>query len=62
MRKILLFLVLTSSFFSCSTNEDSLPEENTVIGRWHLVGFEQTVMYEFTENLRYTILELKDKK
>uniref|UniRef100_UPI004048463B hypothetical protein n=2 Tax=Flavobacterium TaxID=237 RepID=UPI004048463B len=29
--------------------------ENTIIGRWHLVGFEQTVMYEFTATEKHTI-------
>ena len=30
-------------------------EEYTLVGRWVMVGFEEAVLYEFTENLRYTI-------
>ncbi len=29
-------------------------QESTVIGRWNVVGFLGSVLYEFTENKRYT--------
>ncbi|ARV10625.1 hypothetical protein BTO05_13635 [Winogradskyella sp. PC-19] len=29
--------------------------ENTIIGRWNPIGFETTVLYEFTQSLRHTI-------
>jgi hypothetical protein len=61
MNKTLLLLVLTTSLFSCSTNEDYLQEGNTILGRWHPVGFEQTVIYEFTDDLRYTIYSIDGK-
>ncbi|TCK66638.1 hypothetical protein DFQ05_1909 [Winogradskyella wandonensis] len=53
-----IILITILSFSSCSTSDDNVLEqevENTIIGRWHIVGFEQTTMYVFTENLRYTI-------
>lgn len=58
--QILKVLILISilSFSSCSTSDDTPLEqelENTIIGRWHIVGFEQTVMHVFTQNLRHTI-------
>lgn len=56
MKKLILSLVLVAALFSCSKDSvEPTNEENTIIGRWHLVGFEETVMYVFTENLRYTI-------
>lgn len=62
MKKILLALIFVATFSSCTSddNEDTQPEaeaevETTIIGRWHSVGFEDTVMYVFTEAKRYTI-------
>jgi hypothetical protein len=56
MKKILL-LLLSITLVSCSNddNDEQPAVENTIIGRWHLEGFEQTVMYEFTATKRYTI-------
>jgi hypothetical protein len=55
MKKILLLFVLIS-FLSCNDDQDSNSESNnTILGRWHLVGFEQTVMYDFKTDLRYSI-------
>lgn len=55
MKKI--FLLLSIILVSCSNeNNDQQPAtKNTLIGRWHLVGFEKTVMYEFTATHRHTI-------
>jgi len=60
MKKI--FLLLSIILMSCSNddnNQEPVVQEpaavNTIIGRWHLVGFEQTVMYEFTATHRHTI-------
>ncbi|RZN83223.1 MAG: hypothetical protein EVB11_05790 [Winogradskyella sp.] len=57
MKKLLLLFVLATFTFNCSTESDDTPilEENTIIGRWHIVSLEQTSMYVFTENLRHTI-------
>lgn len=57
MRKILSLLFLSIILVSCSNDDnDQQPAiENTIIGRWHLVGFEQTVMYEFTATEKHTI-------
>lgn len=63
MKKLFLLLVLAISLTNCesATEEITTPESeataenNTIVGRWHLVGFEQTVMYQFTDNLRHTI-------
>jgi len=55
----ILTLTLACILLVSSCNEDEVTPiaiaEETMIGRWHLVGFETTVMYQFTENLRYTI-------
>lgn len=55
MKKIFLFIILTS-LFNCSSN-DSLEEipEATIVGRWNLKNFEGKVLYEFTENKRFTL-------
>lgn len=53
-----LLIVCIISFTSCESNDDTMQEEmaeNTIVGRWHIVGLEQTTMYVFTENLRHTI-------
>ena len=58
MKKIILIFALFT-LFSCD-NETAVietPEENnTILGRWHLVGFEQTVMYDFKAEFRHTIM------
>ena len=33
----------------------SLTIENNIEGRWHLVGYEENVMYQFEDNYRYSI-------
>lgn len=57
MKKLILIFALFT-LFSCD-NETAVietPEENnTILGRWHLVGFEQTVMYDFKAEFRHTI-------
>ena len=50
---LVLFLVLACSKDTPTNSSDG--EDYTLVGRWVLVGFEQAVLYEFTENLRYTI-------
>ncbi|MGC6430889.1 MAG: hypothetical protein ACON5F_07595 [Jejuia sp.] len=57
MKKILSFLFIVIVLFSCSTNDDNNnANQNSILGRWHLVGFEETVMYQFTDdNLRHTL-------
>jgi hypothetical protein len=59
MKKGLLIL-LAIALFNCSTNDDdsSTPEETieaTIQGRWVLMGFEDTIRYEFTQDTRFTI-------
>ena len=47
--------MLTCTLLNCSTND--LPEkiaDASVIGRWNLEGFDGRILYEFTENKRYT--------
>lgn len=57
--KKLLFILLAITMLNCSTNDDdSTPSdipEATILGRWVLMGFEDTIRYEFTENKRITI-------
>lgn len=59
MKKSIFILLLAITFFSCSPEDDSNPQENiteaTLLGRWNLVGFEQSVLYEFTSDKRYTM-------
>lgn len=59
MKKSIKFLIIllagVFSFTSCEENENNQEEDFSIIGRWHLVGFEQTVMYEFTSTQRHTI-------
>lgn len=56
MKKLLLVFAIFT-LFSCDDDETAViptEETNTIIGRWHLVGFDNT-MYDFQTNLRYTI-------
>jgi hypothetical protein len=53
MKKIILLVLCTISLIGCSKDKDD-NAKNTIIGRWHLVGFEDTVLYEFTPDFRYT--------
>ena len=55
MKNFILLLVLIS-FYSCSSNEiiEEIPDA-TLIGRWNLKGFEGNILYEFTENKRFTL-------
>ena len=59
MKKIFLVVLLTLTLVNCSSDDNAEPQpqvnENTMVGRWHLVGFETLVMYEFTADKRYTI-------
>tara|TARA_Y100000768_G_scaffold286531_1_gene220843 strand:+ start:2614 stop:3942 length:1329 start_codon:yes stop_codon:yes gene_type:complete len=32
--------------------------QNVIEGRWHLVGYEESIMYQFENNLRYSIYSL----
>ena len=50
---MVLFLVV-GCMKDIPTNSNDT-EEYTLVGRWVMVGFEEAVLYEFTENLRYTI-------
>lgn len=56
MKKLLILFFAFTTLLSCSNDEsDSNNNNESIIGRWHLVGFEDTVMYDFKDNLRYTI-------
>lgn len=58
MKKLILLLFVTVSFMSCDNDDNSNNEQsnNTIIGRWHLVGFENNTLYDFKDDgLRYTI-------
>jgi hypothetical protein len=57
MKNMCFTLSFVALMLSCNSDEVSVnPEvEPSLVGRWHLVGFETTVMYEFTDTLRYTI-------
>jgi len=57
MNRIIL-LLLTLLLFNCSSDNNEptsqdIPEA-TLIGRWNLVGFEGSILYEFTTDKRYT--------
>jgi len=61
--KNVIFILLAITIFNCSTNDDNsnkTPDiaEATIIGRWILMGFEDVIRYEFTENKRVTIYGL----
>lgn len=45
-------LLLATIMFNCSSDDT---ENATIIGRWSLVGFEDNILYEFTENKRFDI-------
>ena len=56
LKSFVILMMVSLCMTSCSKNDEiELPNENSIIGRWHLVGFEQTVLYQFTDNLRHTI-------
>lgn len=49
----LLVAVAALAVVSCSKGPEA--RDASIVGRWHVVGFEETVLYEFTDSLRYTI-------
>lgn len=53
MKKITVYIFILFIAISCTKNNEIIPEA-TVIGRWNLKGFEGKVMYEFTNNKRFT--------
>lgn len=56
--KKLLFICLAVTLMNCSTEDDNNTTDNedaTLVGRWNLVGFEDTILYEFTEDKRFTM-------
>ena len=58
MKRIIL-LIVTLALYNCSSDNDEsiitgeIPEA-ILLGRWNLEGFEGNVLYEFTEDKRYT--------
>ena len=59
MKKLVLVLLAPLLMATqCNIDDDLIPvveiAEETLIGRWNLVGFEGLVLYEFTEDKRYT--------
>jgi hypothetical protein len=60
MKKLFLALIVLTTIMSCSSDDDATmtTENNTIIGRWNISGFDNT-MYVFTETetekKRYTI-------
>ena len=53
-----LSLLITACLFFVSCNDDKDDNnsfEETIVGRWHLSGFETSTMYVFDDSLRYTI-------
>jgi hypothetical protein len=61
MKNTIFILLLVVSLFNCSSDDDAVaPAQNnmaeeTLIGRWSLVGFEENFLYEFTEDKRFDI-------
>jgi hypothetical protein len=56
MKKLFIALFILTSFLSCNKDDNPTNNSETIIGRWHLVGFEDTVMYDFkTDEYKYTI-------
>lgn len=60
MKKSIFILLLAVTMFNCSTDDYNTPpeedtQEATLLGRWNLVGFEGSVLYEFTADKRYTM-------
>ena len=39
-------------------DEGALLESNEIEGRWHLVGYEDLIMYQFEDNYRYSIYSI----
>ncbi len=53
---------MTTSLFNCKSDDsDDVMQDATLMGRWNLVGFEDTIRYEFTENKRYSIYSTDGK-
>lgn len=54
-----LFILLALALINCSTNDDNsnydTNPEATILGRWVMPGFEQTIRLEFTESKRFDI-------
>ena len=59
MKKTIILLVIATTLFNCSSDDDTTTPDNiaeeTLIGRWILVGFEENILYEFTQDKRFDI-------
>lgn len=53
MKKLLFLLLIAISFLNCE-DDGVAPVDATIIDRWHIVGFDDVILYEFTEDKRYT--------
>ncbi len=63
MKRVMFMLFVACTLINCTKEEEQnlSVQEATIIGRWNPVGFEGSVMYEFTENKRYTFYSLDGK-
>ena len=52
MARILITVMISINLFYLAF------AQNTIEGRWHLVGYEDNVMYQFEDNFRYSIYSL----
>ena len=52
MTRILITVLVSINLFNLAFAQD------TIEGRWHLVGYEDNVMYQFEDNYRYSIYSL----
>ena len=65
MKHLLFCLLVLTTFFACE-NETTEPETETeteldcsIVGRWIIDGLNESTLYEFTEDLRYTIYSVE---
>ena len=57
MKNTIALFFISLILFSCSTEslDDAPKYKETIVGRWHLDGFEKNTMYIFDSEKRYTI-------
>jgi hypothetical protein len=58
--KNIIKLIFCLTIFNCSSTTDDhvITEKSSILGRWDLVGFEGKVLFEFTQNKRYTFYSI----
>ncbi len=55
MKRLLFCLFVVTAFVACKDDDTLENEDCTMVGRWIIDGLDESTLYEFTDDLVYTI-------